>query len=50
MKELDKVIKDIKQEFGTKVCKDINPDCPNCKAQLLLGYLNWYRDLLKYGE
>ena len=43
---VSQTIKLIEKEFGTKVCADVDIDCANCKAQILLGYLNWYLELL----
>jgi hypothetical protein len=29
---------------------EIDPDCPECKMRILEGYLEWYKDLLKWEE
>lgn len=29
-------------------CKELNMDCPNCKFGLLLAYIEWYEDLIKW--
>lgn len=41
--------KDIQNGFGKCVCKELNFDCANCKAQALIGHLNWYIDLLEWS-
>lgn len=40
--------KDIQKGFGKQVCKELHFDCGNCKAQALIGHLNWYIDLLEW--
>ena len=42
--------KDIQKGFGKKVCKELHFDCANCQAQALIGYLNWYIDLLDWSR
>ena len=43
------VKKNIQRGFGKRVCKEMHIDCANCKAQVLIGHLNWYIDLLEWG-
>ena len=50
IKAVKKVIKLIEKDAGTCKCKGYYPDCANCKTQLLLGYLEWYLDLLEWTE
>lgn len=40
--------RDIQKGFGKNVCKELDFDCGNCQAQALIGYLNWYMNLLEY--
>lgn len=44
------LIKHLESEegFGKTTCKTMNVECANCKGQMLLGYLNWYLDLLEW--
>ena len=44
------LIKLISRDFTKDKCKGYNPDCANCKGQLLLGYLEWYLDLLEWEK
>jgi len=32
-----------------KTCKEINLDCANCKIMIMMGYLEWFEDLLGYS-
>ena len=41
--------RNIQKGFGKQVCKELNFDCPSCKAQALIGHLNWYIDLLEWS-
>lgn len=50
IKAISKVINLIENDSGCDKCKGYNPDCPNCKSQLLLGYLEWYLELLKWEK
>jgi hypothetical protein len=36
---IKKLIKQIKKDFGKKPCSTFCPECANCKAYILLGYL-----------
>lgn len=46
---LAKVLKkNIQKGFGKKVCAELHFDCASCKAQILIGHLNWYIDLLEW--
>lgn len=48
--KLAKILKkDVQKGFGKRVCKELHFDCPNCKAQALVGHLNWYIDLLEWS-
>ena len=49
-KLIKKVIKLVEKGFTRDKCKGYNPDCANCKGQLLLGYLEWYLDLLEWEK
>jgi len=31
--------------FGKDVCKELHMDCANCRAQVMIGYINWLIDL-----
>jgi len=44
------VIDILEEDSGVDKCKSYNPDCANCKGQLLLGYLEWYLDLLEWEK
>ena len=50
IKAVKKVIKLVEIDSGVDKCKGYNPDCANCKSQLLLGYLEWYLDLLEWTK
>ena len=50
IKAIKTVIKLIEDGFGKDKCKGYNPDCANCKGQILLGYLEWYLDLLEWEK
>lgn len=41
---------EIQKGFGKKVCKELHFDCPSCQAQALIGYLNWYMEILEWPE
>lgn len=41
--------RDIQKGFGRRVCKELHFDCANCKAQMFIGHLNWYIDLLEWS-
>lgn len=50
-KEIETIITAIryaKKAFGKKSCKEFNPDCSACQGQVLIGYLEWYLDILKW--
>ena len=38
----------VKEECGTKMCKDYNPNCTNCQGQVLLGHLYDFLDSFEY--
>ena len=40
--------RDIQRGFGKRVCKELHLECANCQAQVLIGHLNWYIDLLEW--
>ena len=42
--------RNIQRGFGKRVCKELHLDCANCKAQILIGSLNWYVDLLEWSS
>ena len=44
----EKMIKLIKQEFGTEKCPDFSFGCCNCQAFIVLGWLDSYRWDLKH--
>ena len=44
------VIDILEEDSVVDKCKSYNPDCANCKGQLLLGYLEWYLDLLEWEK
>ena len=41
--------RDVKKGFGKRICKELDFNCANCKAQILIGHLNWYIDLLEWS-
>ncbi|MBI2054952.1 MAG: hypothetical protein HYT39_02535 [Candidatus Sungbacteria bacterium] len=41
--------KDVQKGFGKRVCTELCFDCANCQAQALVGYLNWYINLLEWS-
>ena len=41
--------RDLQDGFGKRVCKELHLECANCKAQVLIGHLNWYIDLLEWS-
>lgn len=41
--------KNVQKGFGKQVCKELHFECANCKAQILVGHLNWYIDLLEWS-
>jgi len=41
--------KDVQKGFGKRMCTELCFDCANCQAQALIGYLNWYIDLLEWS-
>jgi hypothetical protein len=45
----ESVKKNIQKGFGKTVCKELHLDCASCKAQVLIGHLNWYIDLLEFS-
>lgn len=50
-KEL-KIIKDYKKllqkSFGDNVCRELNVDCSSCKAQILIGFVNWHIEAVEW--
>ena len=42
--------RDIQKGFGKAVCKELHFDCASCKAQILIGHLNWYIDFLEWDS
>ena len=38
--------KNIRKNCVGKICEELYADCANCKGHILLGYLEWYKDLL----
>lgn len=43
------VKRDIQRGFGKRVCKELHLECGSCKAQVFIGHLNWYIDLLEWS-
>lgn len=41
---------EVQKGFGRKVCEELHLDCASCKAQSLIGHLNWYIDVLEPPE
>lgn len=39
---------EIQKGFGKSVCRELHLDCASCKAQVLIGHLNWYIDALEW--
>ena len=52
IKEVKSVLKTLESEegFGKDKCKGYNPECGNCRGQVLIGYLNWYLELLEWED
>ena len=50
IKAVKTVIKFVEKGFTKDKCKSYYPTCANCQAQLLLGYLEWYLDLLEWTK
>jgi len=50
IKAIKTVIKLTEKGFGKDKCSGYDPECANCKAQILLGLLYWYLDLLEYQK
>jgi len=46
-KELKKFLRS-SRGFGSKVCEELVFDCGNCMGQTLVGFLNWYIDLVEF--
>ena len=46
---ITEAIRYIKKAFGKEGCPEFNPDCAACQGHLLIGYLEWYLNLLKYN-
>lgn len=44
---ITQAIKYIKKAFGKEGCPEFNPNCAACQGHLLIGYLEWYLNLLK---
>jgi len=44
-----KLKKSVQKGFGRKVCQELHFDCASCKAQILIGHLNWYIDSLEWS-
>lgn len=49
LKEAKAVRKYVLFHYHDKPCKTLNADCPNCKATILLAYLNWFIDLEEWA-
>jgi len=50
IKAIDLILKDLKKNAISKEHRHavIDPDCSECKFRILEGFLNWYKDLLKW--
>ena len=51
-KELEvakRYLKYIEDGYGTKVCKEYNPDCINCQSQVHIGLIHKHIDLIKWS-
>ena len=46
----EKLKKYVQKGFGKKVCEELHFGCANCQGQALIGYLNWYIDLLEFSS
>ncbi len=44
----ENLIKHVEKGFGRDKCKSYVVGCANCEGQILLGYLDWYLDLLNW--
>ena len=42
-----KVKKELHRRLGRKMCKELNGNCFDCKARVVIAYLNEWIDLLE---
>lgn len=40
--------KALQKGFGKEVCKELDFDCASCKAQIMIGFVNWHINLLEW--
>jgi len=48
LKVLEKLRKQALKDFGKTSCGEMTMDCSSCQGQVLIGYLNWYSDILEF--
>ncbi len=47
------ILKDLDKNFIVNVSRrhhEINPECAECKARILEGFLQWYKDTLEWAD
>jgi len=44
-----KAIKILQKNYGKDVCKELHFDCRNCKAQMMIGFINSEIELLEWA-
>jgi len=44
----EKLRKQLLRDFGKTRCREMMVGCASCQGHILLGYLNWYIDLLEF--
>lgn len=49
IKTLKELKKELKKDFGP-YCKDMNMDCPSCKARILDAYLDWWLSIENFAQ
>lgn len=47
LKHFKQTLKYLEKGYGTKVCKDFHPNCPNCQAQWAIGWMREHIEMLK---
>ena len=38
----------VKDYIGKEPCKELNINCPKCKARIFVAYIDWHLDLLEW--
>lgn len=47
IKRVKTLLRELRRGFG-KPCKELHAECAGCRGNILIGYLNWYLDLLEW--